>query len=391
MVLRHSFENRSKERNKLRSNLLCFQKSVNALLAVRRMSLSPLFATKRRRSTDPSILKSTAEGEEDQVVDRKVSAPIDPAELNIPNRRHGETRSSCFDLDINTIKALQEKADKAMGKVSSQRDETDEESENSSEDENSYDDSDSDDKCSEEQENEAASTDECSNLASRESCSYQRPRASTVCSTTLNSETTTQRERKTSQILISVGDATKNDFKPVSFTFSTEKLQKDNKLISESTIIQNAQVNSRELKESHIEITTDSSEISLNEAQNCGFEPQELTLQLDKSVLNGGLNDSAEEKADELPRIYVNDEVVVTSPSQVPVAINNNIESNGLGNTPSLQTSSSLNIAHVDNVDKISDGVQSITVKLGNLNGVRFTFGHVPSSVRRSSTGTAPC
>ena len=351
------------------------------------MSLSPLFATKRRRSLDPSILKSTAEGEEDQVVDRKVSAPIDPAELNIPHRRHGETRSSCFDLDINTIKALQEKADKAMGKVSSQRDESDEESENSSEDENSYDGSDSDE-CSEEKENEDASTDECNNLASHESCSYQRPRASTVCGATSNSETSTQRERKTSQILISVGDATKIDFKPVSFTFNAEELQKNNKLIPESSIIQNAQVKSRELKESHIEITTDSSDISLNEVQTCGFEPQELTLQLDKSVLNDGLNDSTEENAGELPRICVNDEVVVTSPPQVPVAINNNIERNGLGTTPSLQTSSSLNIAHVN---KISDGVQSITVKLGNLNGVQFTFGHLSSGVRRSSTGSAPC
>ena len=126
----------------------------------------------------------------------------------------------------------------------------------------------------------------------------------------------------------------------------------------------------------------------MNEVQNCGSEPQELTLQLDKSVLNDGLNDSTEENADKLPRICVNDEVVVTSPPQVPVAINNNIESNGLETTPSLQTSSRLNIAHVD---KISDGVQSITVKLGNLNGVQFTFGHLSSGVRRSSTGSAPC
>ena len=88
------------------------QKSVNALLAVRRMSLSPLFAAKRRSSMDPSILKSASESEEEHVVDRKVSEPIDPAGLSIPNRRHGETRSSCFDLDTNTIKALREKADR---------------------------------------------------------------------------------------------------------------------------------------------------------------------------------------------------------------------------------------------------------------------------------------
>ena len=61
-------------------------------LAVRRMSLSPLSASKRRRSMDPSILKTTSESEEDQTVDRKVSAPLDPSTLHILERC-GDTRN----------------------------------------------------------------------------------------------------------------------------------------------------------------------------------------------------------------------------------------------------------------------------------------------------------
>ena len=325
--------------------LLCFQKSVNALLAVRRMSLSPLFAAKRRSSMDPSMLKSTAESEEEQIVDRKVSAPIDPAGLGLSSRRHCETRSSCFDLDMDTIKALQEKADKAMGKVSSQREESDGEGESYSEDEKSDDGSDMEDNCSEEEENEDESADECSKSVSRESGSSQRPRANTVCGATSYHQVTSQRERKTSQLLISVGNASKNDFKPVSFTFNTEELQKNNLLISESKEIHNNQSNSKDLKQ------------------------------------NG----------DGLPRICVNDELIVTSPTPIAVTLTNNIEKmdkKGLETTPSLQTSSSLNFA---DVNKISDGVQAITVNLGNLNGVQFTSGHVTCAVRRSSTGSAPC
>ena len=65
---------------------------------------------------DPSILKTTSESEEDQTVDRKVSAPLDPSTLHITERRRGDTRNSCFDLNIATIQALQAKADRAMGK-----------------------------------------------------------------------------------------------------------------------------------------------------------------------------------------------------------------------------------------------------------------------------------
>lgn len=373
-----------------------WKKSVNALLAVRRMSLSPLFAAKRRSSMDPKILKSTSESEEDQIVDRKASSPIDPAGLGLPNRRHGETRNSCFDLDINTIKALQAKADKAMGKDSSQGNEIDREPESNSEDEGLEDGSDMDDDCSGESENKDVSTGECSNAVNEEKSSYKRPRANTVCGGSPYSEMTSQRaERKTSQILISVGDSSKNDFKPVSFTFNTEELQKNNRLISQTTTVQNEdQLNSRDLNESHVEIARDtdedSSEITPHKNQDYVFEPQKLTLQLNKSIVNDG-NDLTDDNADELPTICVNDEVIVTSPPPIPVTLNNNIEKidrQGLETTPSLQTSSILNIA---NVNKIPDGVQSITVKLENLNGVQFTTGHVSCGVRRSSTGSAPC
>ena len=55
------------------------------------------------------------------MVERKASEPIDPAGLSIPYRRHGEIGSSCFDLDMNTIETLREKADKALGRVSLER------------------------------------------------------------------------------------------------------------------------------------------------------------------------------------------------------------------------------------------------------------------------------
>ena len=360
------------------------------------MSLSPLFAAKRRRSMDPSILKSTSESDEEQAADRKVSVPIDPAGLSIPNRRHGETRSSCFDLDMNTIKALQEKADKAIGKVSSQTDEGEGEEETISEDENSDSDgSNIDDKCSEEQDIDNVSPDECSNAAIQESCSHHRTRANTICGAFTYREEASHRERKTSEILISVGDASKSDFKPVSFTFNTEELQRNNRLVSESTCVHNASLNHTDLKESHKETERksgeDSCDISLNQGQKFVFKPQKLTLRLDESILSNAQNNSTEENTDELPRICVNDELIVTSPPPIPVGFNNNIEKidkNGLGTTTSLQTSSSLNIAHVN---KIADDVQSITVKLERLNGVQFTSDHVSCGVRRSSTGSAPC
>ena len=70
---------------------------------------------------DPSILKTTSESEEDQTVDRKVSAPLDPWTLHITGRRREDTRNSCFDLNMATIQTIQAKADKAMGKDWSQK------------------------------------------------------------------------------------------------------------------------------------------------------------------------------------------------------------------------------------------------------------------------------
>ena len=69
---------------------------------------------------DPSILKTTLESEEDQTVDRKVSAPFDPWTLHITECRREDTRNSCFDLNMATIQAIQARADKAMGKDLSQ-------------------------------------------------------------------------------------------------------------------------------------------------------------------------------------------------------------------------------------------------------------------------------
>ncbi|KAJ7380105.1 hypothetical protein OS493_010816 [Desmophyllum pertusum] len=192
-----------------------WKKSVNALLAVRRMSLSPLFAAKRRRSMDPKLLKSASECEEEQYneVDRKTSSPLDPSSLTLPNRRFGETRNSCFDLDMKTIRALQEKADKALAKGSkkeesdgndensthSKQEESDGNDENSMDskkeesdrdDENSASDDDLDNNTdlsntrSEETENERRASECAGNVMDRESCSYQRPRANTVCGAT---------------------------------------------------------------------------------------------------------------------------------------------------------------------------------------------------------------
>ena len=92
-----------------------------------------------------------------------------------------------------------------------------------------------------------------------------------------------------------------------------------------------------------------------------------------------------------LPKICVNDKFISMSPSAVSLKLNNikKLDSEGLmGKTTSLQTSSILKIA---DVNKITESVQSITVKLENLNGVQFTPGHVACSVHRSSAGLAPC
>lgn len=401
---------------------LCFQKSVNALLAVRRMSLSPLFSAKRRRSMDPSILTTTNESEEDphNEADRKVSAPLDPSSLTLPlGRRHGETHSSCFNLDMKTIKALQAKADKAMGK-NSQQDENKKEEENSTsegdseEDDHDNDDVDDDDNNdddnvdfedgdenrdlpntrSEESEN-LRRTSDISSVVNRESCSDQRPRAHTVSGPT-------PRERKIAQVSINVGNASKNDFKPVSFTFNADELKRNDRLISESATIQNAQLKTKDLKNGSAEITGNDSNDSKNslllakpvdKAQNGVFKPQKLTLQLDKSDLNDNSTGSNDNDHDDLPTICVNDELYLSSPPPTALTFNNNIEKmdrQGLMSTPppSCQSTSSINIA---NVNRIPDGVQTITVQLGNLNGLQFNSKQVSCSVRRSSTGSAPC
>ena len=107
---------------------------------------------------------------------------------------------------------------------------------------------------------------------------------------------------------------------------------------------------------------------------------------MDESFLENG-----HPEENKLPKICVNGELISTSPSPVSVKLNNieKLDSEGLiGRTTSPQASSSLNIA---DVSKITESVQSITVKLDNLNGVQFTPDNVTCSVRRSSTGSAPC
>lgn len=359
-----------------------WKKSVNALLAVRRMSLSPLFAGKRRSSMDPSILKSTAESEEDQMADRKVSAPVDPAGLSIPNRRHAGIRSSCFDLDANTIRALQEKADKAMERVPPGRDK--EKSDEISSEDYEDDGSETEEGCSDEQVIE-----DDYNAAS---CSYDRPKANTICGATPIREMASNDERKSSATLISFEDTSENYFKSVSITFDEEEIQKNSRLVCEPTN-DNIQLNETDLGDCRMENDgpdpgQDIREVSLEKSQNCMFEPMELTFRLDN------INDShcVDNDGERLPEICINDQLIVTSPPSVPSTRNNNIEKmdkNALEAAHSLQISSSLNI---DNVNKAqSDGVQSISLKLNHLNGVQLASDHLTHCVRRSSTGSAPC
>ena len=384
---------------------LFFQKSVNALLAVRRMSLSPLSVGKRRRSMDPSILKTTPEGEDDESndADRKGSAPVDPSSLTLPlSRRFGETRSSCFDLDMKTIRALQEKADKAIGK-DSQKDENDKDDERSSSESNlddNDDDHEDDDEitdlnntCSGEPGNPRRGSD-ISNLVNRESCSFERPRANTFSGAT-------SRQRKTAHVSINLGNTSKTDFKPVSFSFNTDELRRNDRLISGSVTTKNAQLK-----------TNDSQQDSTKKAGNCykdpedaslstkpvdkageaNFKPQKLTLQLDKSVVDDKPTNSTGSHREELPTICVNDELFLTSPPPTSLTFNNNIEKMDrqelMSTQPSLQNTSGKNIA---NVNIIPDGVQAITVQLGSLNGLQLNPKQVSCSVSRSSTESAPC
>ena len=181
--------------------------------------------------------------------------------------------------------------------------------------------------------------------------------------------------RKTSQILINVGNTSTNDFKPVSFTFNTEELQRN---MRQTTPARSE--NQLNLNNNH----EFSSEFSLEQEHNHITEQQRLTSQMDESFLENG-----HPEENKLPKICVNDELISTSPSPVSVKLNNieKLDSEGLiRRTTSPQASSSSNIADV--VSKITESVQSITVKLDNL---QFTNGNVTCSVRRSSTGSAPC
>ena len=329
---------------------------------------------------DPSILKTTSESEEDQTVDRKVSAPLDPSTLHISERRRGDTHNSCFDLNMATIQALQAKADKAMGKDLSQKEENKYENESDSEDEYHNEYSDKDDNCTDNANENDISTSEC-NSTKQMFSNNQRPRANTVCGASPSSESSSQRAvRKTSQILINVGNTSTNDFKPVSFTFNTEEMQRNMRQSRQTTPARSEnQLNSNNNHEF-------SSEFSLKQEHNHITEQQRLTSQMDESILENG-----HPEENKLPKICVNDELISTSPSPVSVKLNNieKLDSEGLiGRTTSPQASSSLNIA---DVSKITESVQSITVKLDNLNGVQFTPGNVTCSVRRSSTGSAPC
>ena len=359
---------------------------------------------------DPSILKTTPEGEEDQNsdADRKGSSPIDPSSLTLPlSRRFGETRSSCFDLDMKTLRALQEKADKAIGK-NPQKDGSDKGDESSSGDsdvdDNDDDDHDNDDddddeitdlnnSHSGEPENPRRGSD-ISNLVNRESCSFERPRANTFCGAT-------SLQRKTAHVSINLGNTSKTDLKPVSFSFNTDDLRRNDRLISESVTSKNGQSKTNDSQQdstmnagNHFKDTEDESLSTkpVDQAHKGNFKPQKLTLQLDKSVVNDDPKNSTGSHQEELPTICVNDELYLTSPPPTSLTFNNNIEKMDrqelMSTQPSLQNTSARNIA---NVNIIPDGVQAITVQLGNLNGLQLNPKQVSCSVSRSSTESAPC
>ena len=132
-------------------------------------------------------------------------------------------------------------------------------------------------------------------------------------------------------------------------------------------------------------------QFSPERGESCTFEPNNSKSLLDES------NDFSctDNTGDQLPQICINDPLMVTSPPPISVTLNNNIEktdknSVAIKRTQSLQISPSLNI--ITSETKLTgDGAQSISVKLGNLNGVQITCDHVTPSVRRASTGSASC
>ena len=100
------------------------------------------------------------------------------------------------------IQALQAKADKAMGKDLSQREENEHKNESDSEDEYNNEYSDIDDNCTDNVDENDIPTSEC-NSAKQVFSNNQRPRANTVCGASPSSDSSSQRAvRKTSTLEI---------------------------------------------------------------------------------------------------------------------------------------------------------------------------------------------
>ena len=240
-----------------------------------------------------------------------------------------------------------------------------------------------DDNCAENADENDISTSKC-NSTKQVFSNNQRPRTNTVCGASPYAESSSQRAvRKTSQILINVGNTSTNDFKPVSFPFNTEELQQNMRQSRQTSPTRNeVQLNSNSNREfpSEMSLTQEHNHITEQQVQ------QRSTPQMDNSIMENGHT-----QENKLPKICVNDEFISIDPSPVSLKLNNikKLDSGGLkGKTTSSQTSSILKIA---DVSKITESVQSTTVKLENLTGVQFTPGHVACSVHRSSTGSAPC
>ena len=109
-----------------------------------------------------------------------MSAPPDTSTFHISERRRRDTRNSCFDLNMAIIQALQAKADKAMGKDLSQREENEHKNESDSEDECNNEYSDIDDNCTDNVDENDIPTSEC-NSTKQVFSNNQRPRANPVC------------------------------------------------------------------------------------------------------------------------------------------------------------------------------------------------------------------
>ena len=315
---------------------------------------------------DPSLLKSSSElDEEQQSPDRKRFSPATGLGVDLLGRGHVGTRS-CFDLDMETIVALQKKADKAMGK-----NEPTDGRENDDGAESQL----SDSECSDELEDDKETKDG----------SLPRQRARTV------SGASSHRERKTSEVSIAIGDASNRNFEPVTFTFDSNELQENDKRIVGATTATSTQTtrtnaankdSAPDLRDA-FKFTIDTTR-QVQQPANFIFSPQKLTLQLDPSSTSDGLADLKSDDSEKIPTIYVNDELChVNSPS---LTLNNNVEKMDRreAKTPALQMSSSLNVA---TVSLVPDGVQSITVQLDDINNpLQFPANQVSCHLSRPST-----